>query len=81
MLDVVRVSLGVQEDEHALLEREVRLETYREALRSAWKSGLITSDDLSTGENLRKLYGLGKEDHLVIEAAVMNEMKATGRTE
>ncbi len=80
MLDVVRVSLGVQEDEHALLEREVRLEVYREALRSAWKSGLVTMDDPAASSNLRKLYGISNDEHLVIEAAIISELKAGART-
>jgi hypothetical protein len=78
MLDVVRVSLGVQEDEHVLLEREVRHETYRDALRSAWRSGLITIDDTTASENLRRLYGISKEDHIVIEAAVTTELRSSG---
>ena len=75
MLEVVRRSLAVGEDDHAKLEREVQLEAYTDALRSAWKSGIISTDDIDTHENLRQLYGMGREEHLVIEAGILQELK------
>jgi tetratricopeptide (TPR) repeat protein len=74
MLGVVRRSLTISDSEHALLEREVQLETYTEALRMAWKSGIITANDAKTHENLRTLYGVSMEQHLVIEAGLLREM-------
>ena len=75
MLDVVRRSLAVTDDEDAKLVREVQVEAYTEALRSAWKAGIITNDDIDTDANLRQLYGIGREEHLVIEASVLHEIK------
>jgi tetratricopeptide (TPR) repeat protein len=75
MLDVVRRSLIIGDADHFLLERDVQLETYTEALRSAWKSGIITADDVATHENLRNLYGITMEQHLSIEPNIMRELK------
>ena len=75
MLETVRLSLGLEETEHALVEREVQLETYTDALRSAYQSGIVTRDDASTHENLRQLYGITMEEHQVIETEVLRELK------
>jgi hypothetical protein len=74
MLDVVRRSLTISDSEHAVLEREVQLETYTEALRTAWKSGIIMADDAKTHENLRILFGVNLDQHLVIEAGLLRGM-------
>ena len=75
MLDTVRRSLGIEDGDHVKLEREAQLESYSEALRSAWKSGIISSDDAVTHENLRQLYAISKDEHLTIEAGVLQELK------
>jgi hypothetical protein len=68
---VVRLSLGIQDTEHELVEREVQLEAYTEALQSAWKSGLVAVDDELTNENLRQMYGISVEDHRAIQAGLL----------
>jgi hypothetical protein len=78
MLEVVRLSLGIAEGEHAIVEREVQIETYTEALLSAFRSGVLTRDDKRTQENIRQLYGVSKEDHLVIEAGIMKDLRQSG---
>ena len=75
MLDVVRRSLDVKEGDHLALEREVQVEAYMEAIRSAWKAGIITPDEVGTHENLRKLYGIGLEQHLALEPLIMQGMR------
>ena len=78
MLTLIRRSFNVSDEEHLGMEREVQLEAYTEALRSAWKAGIITRDDTSTHENLRILYGVKVEDHLVIEADLQRDLKQDG---
>ncbi len=70
MLEVVRISLGVPDTDHELLEREVQLEAYAEALQSAWKNGLVAPDDDKTNETLRQLYGISLEDHRAIQSSL-----------
>ena len=77
ILEVVRVSLGVKEEEHVMLERDVQIETFKDALRSAWRSGIISSSDDVTHENLRKLYGITPDECLPIKVDVMREMGET----
>jgi hypothetical protein len=70
MLEVVRISLGIADGEHEILQREVQLESYAEALQSAWKNGLISPDDESTHEKLRQLYDVSLEDHRAIASGI-----------
>jgi len=78
MLEVVRLSLGIEESEHALVEREVQVEAYTEALRAAWRAGVLTAEDARASENLRQLYGVSMEEHLVIETGVRKAMSGGG---
>jgi hypothetical protein len=78
MLEVVRLSLGIPDTEHELVEREVQLEAYTEALQSAWKSGLVAIDDEQTNENLRQLYGVSAEDHRAIQAGLLSSGRGSG---
>ena len=75
MLDVVGRSLGITDADHIVLEREVQLESYAEALRSAWKSGIIDTDDTKTHENLRNLYGVTLDQHHAIEPGVLRDVR------
>jgi hypothetical protein len=79
MLEVVRLSLGISDGEHTATEREVQLETYTEALQAAWRAGVLTPEDTRTHENLRQLYGVSLEEHLVIEAGILRELRNDGR--
>ena len=75
MLALVRRSFGLSDDDHAVLEREVQMEAYAEALRSAMRAGIITPNDKSSRENFRELYGMRMEDHLLIEANLLREFQ------
>jgi hypothetical protein len=61
-----------------LVEREVQLETYTEALQAAWKAGVISGYDTRTHEGLRQLYGISLEEHMVIEAGIPKDLKKNG---
>jgi hypothetical protein len=78
MLALVRRSFGLLDDDHAVLEREVQLEAYADALRSAMRAGIITTDDKSSHENFREVYGVRVEDHLAIEASLLKEFQKAG---
>lgn len=75
MLDVVRRSLNISDGVHATLEREVQIQAYTEALRSAWKAGLITDGEPKAHDNLRQVYRISTDDQLAIEAKIKREMK------
>jgi hypothetical protein len=79
MLDVVRLSLGIQDSEHRKIEHDVRVETYTEALRAALKSGGLSPDDVGTVEQLRKLFSITKEEDESIRSALKAELKNNGR--
>jgi len=79
MLDVVRLSLGIEDAEHESAEREVQLESYEEALLAAWKSGAITKDDTSIHEHLRNLFKVSLDDHRALETKLKAKLKKEGR--
>ena len=78
MVEVVRRSLGISDGDQAAIEKEVQLEAYTEALRSAWKAGIVSSDDVATRENLRSMYSISSEDHLTVEADLRRELSQDG---
>jgi hypothetical protein len=74
MLEIVRNSLGVDEADRAVIEREVQREAFTEALRSAMKNGIIAEEDAVTKENLRTMYGVTSEEFVVIESRLLREI-------
>jgi hypothetical protein len=76
MLEVVRMSLGIPESEYTLVEREIQLEVYAEALLSARRAGLISINDEAALENLRDLYGITLEEHNIIESGLQRDLEA-----
>ena len=74
MLEVVRHSLGVDEADRPVIEREVQSEAFTEALRSAMKSGIIAEEDAVTKENLRMMYGVTSDEYDVIESRLLREI-------
>jgi hypothetical protein len=79
MLEVVRASLGIPEEEHRKATHEVQIESYTEALRAAWGSGALSVDDVTTKEHLRKLFAITEEEHRSVETTLRAEMKHDGR--
>ena len=73
MLDIVRQSFGVDDADHAVIEMEMKRETFTEALRAALRNGVITEEDRVTKENLRAMYAISSEDYLVIESRILHE--------
>ena len=78
MLDVVRMSLGIADEEHTAAEREVQREAYSDALRLAWTSGVLSADDNPALENLRKLFGICTDEQRAMEAEILNEYRGKG---
>jgi hypothetical protein len=74
MLEVVRHSLGLDEADRAIIEREVQREVFTEALRSAMKNGIIVDEDPVTKENLRTMYGVTSDEYDVIESRLLREI-------
>ncbi|MCK5572290.1 MAG: hypothetical protein KAJ12_05995, partial [Bacteroidetes bacterium] len=75
MLEVVRLSLGISEADHTIVDREVQIEAYTEAFQAALKAGVLTPEDNRTHENLRQLYGISLEEHLVVEKEMRDGLR------
>ena len=78
MLEVVRMSLGISDEEHTAAEREVQREAYGDALHLAWTSGVLSGDDSSALENLRKLFGICTDEQRAMEAEILSEFRGKG---
>jgi len=66
MLDVARVSLGINENEHTILESQVQLESYREALDMALKASLLDIGDADAMDGLRSRFDVEAQAHEAI---------------
>ncbi len=71
MLDVARASLGINENEHTILQSQVQLETYRDALEMALDASLIEIDDVDAIDGIRSKYGVDAQAH----EAVMESLR------
>jgi hypothetical protein len=69
------MSLGITDDEHAEAEREIQLASYREALRLAWSSGVMSPDESQALENLRTLFAIHTDEQRAVEAEVLEAMR------
>ncbi|HEX9006280.1 MAG TPA: hypothetical protein VF889_03220, partial [Bacteroidota bacterium] len=58
MIDVVKLSLGINEDDCTPLEVSVRKEAYAEALRAALRDGTIEANNERSLKRLRARYGV-----------------------
>lgn len=70
MVKVVRLSLGISDEESRVLEHEAQADAYREAVRSAAKTGIVRLDAEQTLEPMRQVFGLAPEEGRHIEAGM-----------
>jgi hypothetical protein len=68
---VARASLGINENEHTILQSQVQLETYRDALEMALDASLIEIDDVDAIDGIRSKYGVDAQAH----EAVMESLR------
>ena len=70
MLDVARVSLGINDNDHTILQRQVQMETYREALEMALEASLLEIDDVDAIDGIRSKYDVDTKAHEAIIASL-----------
>lgn len=73
----VRETFHITEQEHALIEKKVKIEAYVDALRLAWKDGAISEMERQVLDMMRKRYGITPEEHLEIEGIVQEAKKGS----
>ena len=73
MIEVIRLSLGIDERERATIETEVRNESYAEAFKSAWRNGIVNPADEKTVEPLRNVFGLKPFEAHDIESVIVRK--------
>ena len=74
LLQTLRKSMGISDEEHASLEQEVRLEIYLYAIVECWKNGSLTPQDLERLDALREKFNISAEEHMRLEKQVRQEI-------
>jgi hypothetical protein len=74
LLSTLRKSMGISEEEHLSLERELRLEIYLQAIVDSWKNGSLTLQDLDRLDALREKFNISAEEHMRLEKQVRHEI-------
>jgi hypothetical protein len=68
------MSLGINENDHNVMERSIRVETYTEALRKMLATnGGATVGDIDATESLRKHLDISLDQHLTIMENLLGE--------
>jgi hypothetical protein len=71
----VRETFNITMDEHVIIERKVKLRSYLDALKLAWKDGVVTEMERQVLEMMRRRYGISNEEHVSIEQSVQEAKK------
>lgn len=66
----MRETFAITDDEHASIEREVRIEAYLSAIEQVWKKGVTNFDAL------RRQYAISEQEHMQIEGRVFRQIQA-----
>jgi CheY-like chemotaxis protein len=66
----VRDLFAITPEEHAKVEREVKLGAYVNALQMAWKDGVVTENEQNVLQMMRQRYSISSEEHHSIEAKI-----------
>lgn len=75
ILKSLQKQLGIPEEAAEQIEHEVRNRLYRDALTEIWRSGGISAFTIATVDELREKFGVSKADHLLVESALLREMR------
>ncbi len=73
MIEVIRLSLGISDEDRDSLEKEIRAECYADAFRSAQRNGIVVADDEHALAPLRQVFDLQTDEARQIEADVLRE--------
>lgn len=67
-LSTMRTLFGITQEEHARLEREIKIESYVEALRIAWRDNILSDTEQKTLQMMHDKYGISPEEQSIAEA-------------
>ena len=74
ILQTIRMSFGVSEEEYAAARKSSQHLTYANAIRSAWENGKPTPEELELLTNLKQTYQISDEEHQEIVKKVKKEL-------
>jgi CheY-like chemotaxis protein len=73
----LRASLSITLEEHAVLQAEVKRETYYSKLRRGWASGMITSESSPVIAEYQQQYRISADEHKEIQAKILSEIQSS----
>jgi len=73
-LKELRETFNISEEQHAEIEKSVKLAAYVKAVKEAWEEGLISPTSAATLDDLRERYDITVNEHLMIESRIMYEL-------
>jgi len=74
ILALLRDRFGLSKEEHELLQQEVQIEIYLQAVADVWRDGVITPQDSERLDQLREQFSISAEEHLRLEKQVRKEI-------
>jgi len=74
LIESLRHSLQVTQDEHSSLEPAVKSESYAGALRTAWQDGTLSPEEVTHLEILRGELVISADEHLASEQKIRREL-------
>ncbi|MBP8975790.1 MAG: hypothetical protein KBG83_03640 [Bacteroidetes bacterium] len=78
LLATLRRSLGIREEDHYKMIKDIQREVYVQALREGWRDGKITEDDVEKLEKLREAFHISADEHLKLEKMVRQQLLRKG---
>jgi tellurite resistance protein len=77
LLLMLRRTLGIGDEEHKNLERELQMEVYLHALTIAWQDGGMSAKDSERLEFFRDKFHISSDEHFRLEKQVREDMMRT----
>ncbi|MFZ1976597.1 MAG: response regulator [Bacteroidota bacterium] len=74
LLQSLKISFSLTDEEHAVAERDVRVRTYIETIRRLYQLPQQSEEDFAHLKNLRKLFGISDEEHKKLVKRVKKEL-------
>jgi CheY-like chemotaxis protein len=78
-LSTMRTLFGITKEEHVRLEREIKIESYVEALRIAWRDNILSDTEQKTLQMMHEKYGISSEEQTIAEARY-DEIRRSSKT-
>jgi CheY-like chemotaxis protein len=80
LLQSLRISFSINDEEHAMAERAVQLGAYIDAVKNLWQSGKPSEENMGHLKNLQQFFKISDEEHSSITKGVKMELGMADET-